>query len=164
MSNFGRIYLIRNLFNGKAYVGQTIQSVRRRFSRHHFEARQGSPCPIHAAIRKYGFENFEAIRLLECHFELLDEMEGYFIKKFNTHADLGYGYNLNFGGNTRLGTHHSEATKRLMRESHIGKKYGPHSAEAKLKMSVRKKGKTLSTEHKRKIAKSLIGNQRKKGK
>lgn len=50
-------------------------------------------------------------------------------------------------GHPMLGRHHSEETKKKMRENHIGMKGKHMSEEAKLKMSIAHKGKKLSDEH-----------------
>ena len=160
----GRIYLIRNLINGKGYVGQTLQSLSGRFRKHRFDARRGSPQAIHGAIRKYGIENFRIVEIALCLEEFLNNLEIFCIQHFNTNADLGHGYNLTAGGDGKRNCKPSEETRRKMSASHKARKRAPHSAETKLSISRAHKGNVLSAEHKRKIAKSLIGNQRKKGK
>jgi hypothetical protein len=50
----GHIYLIRNLINGKGYVGQTTKTVTARFSEHRYEAGRGTEYVLYRAIRKYG--------------------------------------------------------------------------------------------------------------
>ena len=50
------VYKIRNKINGKVYIGQT-NNLERRLKEHRFDKR--SHKPIHDAIKKYGFENFE---------------------------------------------------------------------------------------------------------
>jgi group I intron endonuclease len=54
----GIIYLIRNRINGKGYVGQTIQTMRKRWSLHKSEAKRGTDFAICRAIRKHGVANF----------------------------------------------------------------------------------------------------------
>lgn len=54
----GYVYVITNIVNGKRYVGQTISSIKSRWRQHKHEAKSGSRYAIHAAIRKYGPENF----------------------------------------------------------------------------------------------------------
>jgi len=53
----GSIYSLTNKVNGKCYIGKTV-NWSKRMSNHRTEARTGSPARIHAAIRKYGWENF----------------------------------------------------------------------------------------------------------
>jgi group I intron endonuclease len=63
-SAYGIVYLIQNKVNGKKYVGQTICRLNARWRQHRHSAKKGSTYPIHAAIRKYGPENF-SVSLLE---------------------------------------------------------------------------------------------------
>jgi predicted nucleotidyltransferase len=58
MPTKGYIYLIRNLLNGKAYIGKTEKSVSLRFSQHKTQSKIGSAYALHAAMRKYGVHNF----------------------------------------------------------------------------------------------------------
>lgn len=53
------VYLIRCVENGKVYVGLTSGSVVDRLERHKRQAKSGSQCLIHRAIRKHGFDSFE---------------------------------------------------------------------------------------------------------
>jgi group I intron endonuclease len=53
------IYKITNLLNGKIYIGKTIQSLRRRWTGHLYEARHGFNRPICKAIREQGARNFK---------------------------------------------------------------------------------------------------------
>ena len=95
------IYIIKNKINGKQYVGKTID-FSRRMSEHKSESfnpnRQGYNYPIHAAIRKYGVENF-IYEVLEDNIgiELLDDREKYYINKLDTMNKLK-GYNICDGG------------------------------------------------------------------
>ena len=131
-----RIYLIRNLLNGKGYVGQTRGSVATRFCRHRASANAGSDLAIHRAMRKYGNENFRVEVLDSCDSQSqLNELEQYYIKLFGTLAPLGHGYNMTPGGDGLSGF--------------------TMSLESKLKMSLAKKGKRLSEEHKAKIKFSI---------
>lgn len=51
----GNIYKITNDINGKVYIGQTVQSVEKRFKQHMFK----NSCPKLAnAIKKYGKSHF----------------------------------------------------------------------------------------------------------
>lgn len=72
MKPVGYIYLVTNTVNGKKYIGQT-KSVHLRWTKHLWDARNGSPLALHNAIRKYGADNFT----IEC----LEEIVG-------SHADL----------------------------------------------------------------------------
>ena len=71
----GTIYSITCLINGKLYVGQTRQPLKRRISQHKCDSKKRAKCGVDAAIRKYGFENF-TVKILEvCPVEMLNERE-----------------------------------------------------------------------------------------
>jgi group I intron endonuclease len=99
----GIIYLIRNLVNGKGYVGQTILTSRKRWSLHKSGARRGEGFPIYRAIRKYGAENFSIKVLASVNPQQLDDLEKKYIKDLNTHVDNGCGYNCDEGGRGNRG-------------------------------------------------------------
>jgi len=89
------VYRILNKINGKAYVGQTVQSLPDRL-RHHFSDSSGCRA-LKSAIRKYGFENFEVQELAKAEtLEQLNALEIEFIEKLGTIAPGGY--NLKTGG------------------------------------------------------------------
>lgn len=98
MTNYGRIYIIRNTINSKVYVGQTTVSIKLRFQNHLSAARRGKDYVIGKAIRKYGEENFYVELLEECLVEELNERERYWISFFNSNK-AGIGYNMSPGGN-----------------------------------------------------------------
>lgn len=89
------IYKITNLINGKAYVGQTTQSINSRISKH-INAKDGYR-PLTKAIRKYGKDNFK-IEIIDWanHQTELNYKEWLWIYKLNTISPSGY--NLKDGG------------------------------------------------------------------
>lgn len=91
------IYVHINKINQKIYIGQTRQSINRRF-RHNGEGYQ--KCTrFYSAIQKYGWDNFEHIILFEnLSLEEANEIEKYLIKKYDT-TNPNFGYNINTGGN-----------------------------------------------------------------
>lgn len=90
------IYKITNTINGKIYIGQTVQSIKNRWKQHVNEAYAEAKCAhLHAAIRKYGENNFNIEVIESCPQELLDEREIYWIKELDT---INVGYNLTSGG------------------------------------------------------------------
>lgn len=89
------IYQIKNLVNGKVYIGQS-RNIASRWNRHRTDYRKIDSA-IYRAIRKYGLENFEFSVLEECSIEQLDEREIYWIKEKNSYKSI-YGYNLTEGG------------------------------------------------------------------
>ena len=98
MTEFGRIYIIKNKINNKVYVGQTKVSIKLRFQNHLSAARCGRGYTIGKAIRKYGEENFYIELLEECLASELNEREMYRIAFYNA-ADNKCGYNMSLGGN-----------------------------------------------------------------
>jgi len=59
-----------------------------------------------------------------------------------------------------IGQHHSEETKRKMRENRLGKKFKPMSNEGRKNIGAAQVGKKLSIEHKKKIGLSHLGKKR----
>lgn len=90
------IYLITNQINGKQYIGQSIHP-EKRFKEHCQNSCQYNSL-IHAAIQKYGKENF-AIKILEEDISNYDEREQYWIQFYNTLVP--HGYNISKGGEYR---------------------------------------------------------------
>ena len=98
MTEYGRIYIIKNKVNNKVYVGQTHVSIKLRFQNHLSAARRGLDYVIGKAIRKYGEDKFYVELLEECTAEELNDREKYWIAFFNS-TDNKFGYNMSIGGN-----------------------------------------------------------------
>jgi group I intron endonuclease len=90
----GYIYKITNILNGKVYIGQTIKTIEERFRQHIYKA---GCTHLHAAIKKWGKENFKIEIIEEVPKELLDEREIYWISYYNS-TDNKIGYNIIKGG------------------------------------------------------------------
>jgi group I intron endonuclease len=99
----GYIYYCKNLINNKGYVGQTTRTLEER-KKEHLKHLENEKIIFHAAIKKYGKENFEWTILGEYLNEDLDKYEEYWIKEKNTHYQDGYGYNMNYGGAINSGS------------------------------------------------------------
>ncbi len=114
--DFSGIYCFSNKINGKKYVGQSI-SVLTRIRKHKEALRKNKDksTALQRAWNKYGEEVFDIIILEKCDIDLLDEREKFHIEKMDS---LRNGYNLDAGG--RSVREFTEATKQLLRESHIG--------------------------------------------
>lgn len=85
--------------SGKAYVGQTRVSIRKRWNQHVTESNNnpnGGCHALNAAIRKYGKDSFYKLECIECPNEELDEWESIFIDLMGTYYPNGY--NLTKGG------------------------------------------------------------------
>jgi group I intron endonuclease len=98
------IYKFTNKTNGKIYIGQT-NNVQKRKNGHKSESfnekASGYNLPFHAAIRKYGWDNFNFDILEEIadgeSQEYIDEREIYFIQYYHSLKDEN-GYNITLGG------------------------------------------------------------------
>lgn len=89
----GYIYIITNKVNNKQYVGQTSRDIWTRFDEHCYDDRSTSA--IHAAIKKYGVDNFDLKLLEEVDLNQLDTRERYWINEYNTCRE---GYNKTLSG------------------------------------------------------------------
>jgi group I intron endonuclease len=131
------VYLIRCLINGKGYVGQTIQSIERRWYEH---GSKPSECPIDRAIRKYGRSAFEVCMLAKAHtLGELNALEEYHIKIQGTLSP--YGYNLLPGGNNH---HVHSETRNKISKTMQGRKF---SEEHRKHLSESATGRKLSASH-----------------
>ena len=89
----GLIYMISSP-SGKAYVGQTIQSLEMRMTQHR---NPKSGCPVLSrSIQKHGWENMKIQVLQECSNEELNDLERFYIEKFD--CIVPKGMNCNIGG------------------------------------------------------------------
>ena len=97
---FGKIYLITNDINSKVYVGQTIQTLNKRFNGHccYSKSDRSVNMYIKRAIHKYGRDKFHIKLLEECPIEKLDEREIYWISFYKSN-EKQFGYNILQGGN-----------------------------------------------------------------
>lgn len=162
-AEYGVIYKITSLIDGKVYIGQTRSSFHRRYDaggkgiervyRYYKNCiRNGRSYNRHlmSAIEKYGFDNFVIDERFDIAYssEELDSKERYWISHFKS-TDERFGYNYENGGNpgkdvpesTRLRQSLSQRrrfskpkNKKYMYERH-------HSEETKMKISASKKGK-----------------------
>ncbi len=172
------LYLITNRVNNKRYIGQTKGTLESRFKKHKADALVAMRgYALHAAIRKYGIENFEIKLLSKC--QTLGEAnhrEAYYIRLFNTLSPNGY--NLKSGGDNApmseetkrklsegrkgerhhfFGKHFSDEHKKNLSLSQKGKRGRSTSEETKRKQSESHKGKPVSKEHREKLSKALMG-------
>jgi group I intron endonuclease len=143
------IYGLQNKFNGKWYVGQSVDIEGR--WREYKSIRCRSQPKLYNALLKHGYEGFERVLLEECTLEQLPEREEYWVKEKNS---VKNGYNCKSGG--FKGGKHSDETKEKLRLSKLGK---PNSPECIAKQKLYR----ATDETKEKISKSLLGNQFRKG-
>lgn len=133
------IYKITYLPDGRVYVGQTAQSIRKRFNEHCSK----SGCKhLSSAIKLYGRKNFYIELITFCGTqEISDQLERYFIKLYDS-RNKEKGFNISDGGGG-------------------GSVKGRLSAEARARIgaatSQRQKGKSRPLETREKIRQSHIG-------
>lgn len=137
------IYQIRNLVDGKIYVGSAFNLLKRRAQhRCRLNSKNHGNCHLQNAWNKYGENNFvfEVLEFIPLDNEILKKRETYYIQKLNV-CDRSIGYNLSpdalrntlceeskqkirekvKGNQNWLGKRHTEETKKRMSEWHTGK-------------------------------------------
>jgi group I intron endonuclease len=150
------IYVIQNKLNNKLYVGKT-SNLSRRWREHKKVAEGGKEKygknfrAIHAAIKKYGEDNFSFFDIESWEEELeAYEAEMFWIEYFQSYQK-NIGYNETMGGkgaqsgnkNPRFGKPVSDETRQKLSKSRKGKKPSlgtKQSAETKAKWSTQRKG------------------------
>lgn len=106
------VYKITNNLNGKAYIGQTINSIQERFRTHCGVYSEGKCPALWSAIQRHGKDNFTIEVLWSeagCTKEELDKKEIEMIAVHNTRSPNGY--NLMEGGHSSR--HHEESRKKI---------------------------------------------------
>lgn len=158
----GFIYKITNRVNGKIYIGQTMKTVEGRFSEHIRTAKNKGTknvYALHHAIRKHGADAFTVETLGEYPEDRLDEMEIYYIAKYNSFKPNGY--NITEGGCGTRGYKHTEETRKFLTQN-LYKRWNNMTPEeyeeACRKRSEALKGLPKSKEHRQKM--SEIASQR----
>jgi group I intron endonuclease len=113
-TDYGDIYLIRNIITNKSYVGQVLHWIKCKQTfvqkgwkvrvRNHFSyatnngAKSHEHPKLYSSIRKYGVKSFVAIKLETCTGVMLNERESWWIKVFDC---IEHGYNITHGGQDR---------------------------------------------------------------
>lgn len=112
------IYKITNRLNGKPYVGQTKQSIEKRFLQH-----SKANSPLGQAMRRCGLENFTIEVIEECETpEQARERERLWIKVLK--SKIPNGYNRSSGGEGQDFIHKTDNVKRnAMRLGEIIREY-----------------------------------------
>lgn len=166
------IYIIKNIANGKVYVGQSIDlDYRRRLHFHCLKHGHHFNPHLQSAYFEYGLGNFEWRILEEVPEDLLDAREKSWISFYKS-LDRKFGYNLESGGHVIK--HHADESRRKMSASIRSKvrtaaqknsisnlhemRRGTHpSTETRLKMSLARMGHSVSSETRQKIADTQRG-------
>ena len=99
MKNRYKVYIHKNLINGKVYIGQTCKTLQERSG---LNGKNYKGCTrFYEDIEKYGWDNFEHKVLydnLSC--EEANKLERELIKQYKS-LDLNYGYNVATGGGNK---------------------------------------------------------------
>ena len=147
------IYKIENLVNGKVYIGQAVDIITR--WRQHKRDYKIKNQIIYRAMRKYGFKNFSFEIIMLCEEDLLNLMEIYYIKQYNSyiHWKDSNGYNMTIGGESTRGRKFTKEVKQKMSRNH------PDVSGEKNPMYGRK----FTDEHKQKMSIGLKAHYKKFG-
>lgn len=162
MSKFGIIYRVKSPSN-KLYIGQTIQTLRRRQIDHISNANNPNnerySSKFSKAIRKYGSLPEWSVMFGNIPIEYLDKLEIWAIKHYDTYQN---GYNSTLGGDMppMLGRHHTLETRAIISKKaklrEPNRKGAKHTSETIEKLRQQKTGKQHSqqTKHKMSLARS----------
>ena len=150
-NHFNCIYCYTNKVNGKKYVGQAVDFIKRHKTHinqaYNENQKYDYNVPFHNAIRRHGIENFEIEILIENlqNQEELNYWECYYIVEFDTLAKNQKGYNLASGGsngNPLAGKTDEELAERSRKISEtMNNKSEEELAEIRRKQSEAHKGK-----------------------
>lgn len=129
----GIVYLVKNILDGKCYIGQTNRTLHTRKLEHLSDARcHTNNSYFHNALCKYGDRVFKWSILAEAkEQEKLNKLERFYIEEYNS---IKEGYNLKEGGSN-----------------------GKHTKETCRKISSKLKGRIFTPEHCEKISKRMKG-------
>ena len=133
------IYIIKNVANGKVYIGQSRHLANRHYSHFHaLELGKHFNKHLQRSYDYYGAESFMFSVLEECEIDDLDEREKYWIARYDS-MNVDKGYNNEGGGN--VGKEVSERTREAKRGKN-NPNFGKHaSAETRLKQRMSSIGK-----------------------
>ncbi len=159
----GRVYRIDNLENGNFYIGQTRNTLARRFTDHKCEATRGDVnMVLYNAMRKYGPDMFtiEDIEVFQVDtkkelVEILNEKERYYI------SNLKPPYNTAPGGLGHTGIPWTEERKerfKMLMSGENNPNFGKETTEeTRRKLSEALKGRVIPTEVRQKTSQTMKG-------
>jgi len=137
------VYILRNLQNGKVYIGSAI-NINRRKQEHFKTLRRGIHSNIHLqrAWEKYGECSFEWKVLIHCG---IDDLLHYEQRAMEIYKEANRKlYNISPTAGSTLGIKHSRESRINMSKGQRGRK---HSLETRAKLSLAGRGKKKSSEH-----------------
>ena len=132
------IYKITNVVNGKCYIGQSRDIIRRWQTERYNSTNSNCEAynsALSQAFRKYGIQNFTFEILEECSLEQLNERECYWAEYYNSYSPNGYniaycGQNYNIQGQSLKINQVREIINLLqttdLTQSEIGEQFGVH--------------------------------------
>lgn len=139
------IYAIKNILNGKVYIGQTGENFQRRYWHHRWKLKNN--CHDNEYLQnswnKYGEESFEflVVEVVDDS-NMLDDLEISYIEKYKS---IGKSYNILNGGGGRRGVSMSTKAKAIVGNKNKKHMTGKKLSEAtKNKMSHSRKGKSYT--------------------
>lgn len=130
---YGVIYKITNMVNGKCYIGQTVNGLKKRYKvkgngieriyNYHIKCKKNGiyhNAYLLNSIEKYGFNAFEVIEIFDVAFskEELDIKEKHYIQFFDSRKN---GYNCTDGGYGAAGRIYSDEERKKRSESLKGR-------------------------------------------
>ena len=145
------VYAITNKANGKKYIGQSKDIMRRWAQEKDMQFRRVN-AHLFNAFKKYGLDMFAFTVLCECKQTELYELEKLLISELETHKPEK-GYNKTFGGE---GGNSTSETREKISDALKGRAKSP---ETKEKLSISLRGRSFSDETLRKMSES--GKKRK---
>lgn len=121
MTKICGIYKITNKINGKCYIGQSKDIIKRWKTEYKWYQVNNH---LQSAFNKYGLENFDFEVIDECEPGLLNEREQFWINIYNS-FDRNFGYNKTLGGAGTPGRTFvmTEETKNKIRLANTGRKF-----------------------------------------
>lgn len=152
MKKTGVIYCFHCIFNGKKYIGKSID-FRKRISSHKRNVKNNITTKFYTAVRKYGWEGFVFGIIEECNVDILDEKEIFYIEKYKT---LSEGYNMTSGGDG--GTTWIPSEEMIEKHKERMKNF-KHTDESKKKISEANRGRKWSEEAKKNFGEKLKGKK-----
>lgn len=153
------VYAIKNIRNGRIYIGSTARTISVRWSEHKKELRKGCHHSVflQRSWDRHGEEAFVffVLEVVEDYGALLAR-EQHWIDHLKA-ANKRFGFNMSPSAESCAGYRHSLAARRKMAAAKIGRRA---SEKTRAKMSVSHTGRTLADETRTKISQALAGRKR----